>query len=485
MNQEPLLSKVQAATNLSEPAPLHAVIRAEIDQSLRLPLLLLVRTAAFWFVVGSFLALLSGLKLVLPSFLDGSSFFTYGRLFPVACDLLIYGWATPIGLAVSLWLIARLCGTPLRCSKIFVSAGLIWNLGVFLGSLAVLSGYSTSVEFLEYPQWASFILFVAFVLMGIPILMLFSARQPHALYVSQWYLLAALCSFPWIYATANMLLIWGRIQGSAQGPIHWWYVGNLIGLWLTSLALAVSYYIIPKITGVPVYSYYLAVLGFFSLLFFEAWSGMSFLLGGPIPAWMASGSVVATTLLIIPMIAVVINFYKMLRGHHEEVVQSPALRFVVVGIISYVVVTLLGALNAIPSMNAIFHFTDYTQGMLFLSLLGFFSMTLFGAVYYIMPRLVDITWLSTPLIRWHFWLAVVGVTLLVVSMTLGGLMEGIALNDPVISFVNVLSYAAPWRWLVVLAWGLVLSSGLCFARLMILMRWKIITTNLPLVVSEN
>lgn len=138
MNQDSLLSKVQAATNLSEPAPLHTLMRAEIDHSLRLPLLLLVRMSAFWFVVGSFLALLSALKLVLPSFLDGSSFFTYGRLFPVACDLLIYGWATPIGLAVSLWLMARLCGTPLRCAKIFVSAGLIWNLGIFLGSLAIL-----------------------------------------------------------------------------------------------------------------------------------------------------------------------------------------------------------------------------------------------------------------------------------------------------------------------------------------------------------
>ncbi len=335
------------------------------------------------------------------------------------------------------------------------------------------------INFLEYPNWASFILFVAFLLIGIWTIMLLSARQPRALYVSQWYLLAALCSFPWIYATANMLLIWGHIEGSAQGPIHWWYAGNLIGLWLTPLALATTYYIIPKITGAPVYSYYLALLGFFSLLFFEAWSGMSFLIGGPIPAWMTSASVVATALLIIPMVAVLINFYHMLQGHYEEVIQSPALRFVVAGIIAYVIVTLLGALNAIPSMNAVLHFTDYTTGTLLLSLLGFFSMTLFGAVYYIMPRLVDVSWLSPPLIRWHFWLAVVGISLMVFSMTLGGMIEGIALNDPAISFINVLSYAAPWRWLVVCSWILVFLSGLCFVRLMVMMRWHMIEEKIP------
>ena len=466
------ISKAQATTNLCEPAPLHAATRAAIDASLRIPMLLLVRASVFWLIIGSLLGLISALKLMIPSFLDGPSFLTYGRLFPVACDLLLYGWAIPIGIAVSLWLMARLCAAPLRFVKLLICAAAFWNIGVFLGSLAILCGYSTSVEWLEYPQWASFILFVSFLLMGIWIVLLFSTRQPRSLYVSQWYLLTALCSFPWIYATANTLLTWGHLQGPAQGPVHWWYVGSFLGLWLTPLALAVIYYIIPKITGVTIYSYNLVLIGFFSLLFFAAWSGMSYLIGGPLPAWMVSASVVANVLMVIPVAAVLVNFYKMLQGHHAVIIESPALRFTGVGIISYAIVTLIGVVNAIPSVNAVLHFTDYTSGMMMLSLLGFFSMTLFGAIYYILPRLSNISWSSTSLVRWHFWLATTGVSLMVFSMIFGGVTEGIALEDPAIIFVNILSYAAPWRWLVGFSWILLLASYLAFARLLVTMRWS-------------
>ncbi|MBX9742593.1 MAG: cbb3-type cytochrome c oxidase subunit I [Chthoniobacterales bacterium] len=481
MNQDSMLSQAQAMSNLYEPAPLHTVMRSEIDSSLRLPLLLLVRTSTFWLVMGSFLALLSAVKLVIPSFLDGISLFTYGRIFPVACDLLVYGWATPAGLAISLWFMARLCGTRLHYTKVLVSAALLWNAGIFLSSLALLCGYSTSVELLEYPAWGSFLLFIAFLLMGIWVILLFATRQPRSLYLSQWYFLTAICSFPWAYATANMLLVWGHIQGSAQGPIHFWYISNLFGLWITPLALGMAFYLIPKITGASINSYYLGIVGFFSLLLFAAWSGMTFLLGGPVPAWMVSASIVATTLLALPMAALLVNFFKMLQGKETMLVKSPVLRFTYVGILFFIISMVLVMIHAIPCFNAILHFTDYTAGLLVSLLIGFFGMTLFGALYYIMPRLTGVAWFSTQLILRHFWMITVGVGLMVFSSLLGGMVEGIALNDPVIAFINVLSYAAPWRWLMVIAWLLIFLGSISFIRLLILMRWQMIEESIPLV----
>ena len=61
---------------------------------------------------------------------------------------------------------------------------------------------------------------------------------------------------------------------------------------------------------------------------------MSYLIGGPIPVWMTSASIVATVLMIIPVLAVVVNFYKMLQGHFSTIIESPSLRFISVGIIS-------------------------------------------------------------------------------------------------------------------------------------------------------
>lgn len=472
MSHEPSLSQVQAATNFSEPAPLHATTRAEIDASLRFPVLLFFRTALFWLLLGSILCTITSLKLVMPWFLDGMGFLSYGRLLPVALDALLYGWAVPAGLGISLWMMARLCGARLRCTKILVASAIFWNIGVFLGSLGILCGYGTSVPWLEYPNWASVPLFVAFLLMGVWAVMLFSARQPRAIYITQWYLLLALCAFPWLYATANMFLTWGSVQASAQAPIIAWYSANVFGLFLVPLALGIIYYLIPKITGAPIYSYYLAFLGFFSLLLLAGWSGMTLFLGGPIPAWMISASVVATMLMMIPVAAVVLNYGNMLKGQTAALKESPALRFVAFGIISYLAATLLNLAFAIPTWNGVLHFTDYSNGMILLTLLGVVSMVFFAGIYYIAPRLLGFSWLCTCSIRCHFWFAVVGLSLMVFSMMLGGLIEGLALDDAAVTFVNVLSFAAPWRWLNVIAWMLLLLSYFSFVRLFFAMLIK-------------
>ncbi len=465
MSHEPSLSQVQAATNFSEPAPLHATTRAEIDESLRFPVLLFFRTALFWLLIGSVFCTITSLKLVIPSFLDGINFLSYGRLLPVALNALLYGWAVPAGLGITLWLVARLCGAPLRCTRILVAAALFWNTGIFLGSLGILCGYGNSIPWLEYPNWASLSLFVAFILIGVWSLMLFAFRQPRAIYITQWYLLLGLCAFPWLYATANMFLTWGSLQASAQGPIIAWYSSNVLGLFLIPLALGVIYYLIPKITGNPIYSYYLAVLGFFSLLLLNGWSGMTMFLGGPIPVWMVSTSVVTTILTIISVAAVVLNYAKMLQGQMIAIKESPALRFIAFGIISYLIVTLLTLAYAIPSWNAILHFTHFSNAISILNLLGVVSMVFFAGIYYIAPRLFGFPWLCACSIRFHFWFSVVGLSLMVTSMTLGGLIEGLALEDAGITFINVLSFAAPWRWLNVIAWILMLFSYISFIRL--------------------
>jgi cytochrome c oxidase cbb3-type subunit 1 len=279
----------------------------------------------------------------------------------------------------------------------------------------------------------------------------------------------ALCVFPWSYATGNMLLTWGSLQASAQGPVIAWYSSNIFGLFLIPLALGTIYYLTPKITGASIYSYYLTLLGFFSLLLLTGWSGMTMFLGGPIPVWMVSASVVTTILMIIPVAAVILNFVKMLQGQCSVVKESPSLRFVVFGIISYVIITILHLIYALPTFNGIFHFTNYSNGVMLLTLLGVVSMVFFAGIYYIVPRLLGFSWLCTCSIRCHFWLSVVGLSLMLISAVLGGLIEGIALDDAAVTFVNVLSFASPWRWLDVIAWILLLLSYFSFIKLFVRM----------------
>ena len=441
--------------------------RAAIDASLRGPVLFFFGSAVVWLLVGSALGLLASAKMVWPQFLDGAAWLTFGRVRPAHLNVVIYGWASAAGIGVGIWLMARLCRVRLRHRGLLLAAGALWNVGVAAGTVGILAGQSRSIEWLEFPGWATPILFCSYALIGVWGVVMFRWRRPGHVYVSQWYLLAAFLWFPWLYATANILLIWQPIAGSAMGAVNWWYGHNVLGLWFTPIGLASAYYLIPKVLGRPVHSYYLSILGFWSLAFFYSWNGMHHLIGGPFPAWMVSASVVASVMMFVPVVAVAINHHLTMRGHFHHLKWSPTLRFTVFGAMTYTLVSLQGSLMAIPSLNAITHFTDYTVGHAHLGMYGFFTMTMFGAMYYIVPRLTGWEWPSARLIRWHFWLAASGIALMFAALTLGGFLQGLELSDPMVAFMSSVQIAAPFRVVRGLSGVLLLAAHVVFAVLFV------------------
>lgn len=443
--------------------------RAAIDRSLRGPVLFFFASGVAWLLVGSLLGVLAALKMSFPAVLDDAAWLTFGRVRPAHLNLVIYGWASAVGIGVGIWLMARLCRVELRHRGLLLAAGALWNLGVAVGTVGILAGRSRSIEWLEFPGWATPILFLAYALIGTWVITMFRYRRPGHVYVSQWYLLAAFLWFPWLYATANILLIWQPVAGSVVGAVNWWYGHNVLGLWFTPIGLASAYYMIPKVIGRPIHSYYLSILGFWSLALFYSWNGMHHLIGGPFPAWMVSASVVASVMMFIPVITVAINHHLTMRGHFHYLKWSPTLRFTVVGAMTYTLVSLQGSLMAIPSLNNLTHFTDYTIGHAHLGLYGFFTMTMFGAMYYIVPRLVGWEWPSASMIRWHFWLATVGMALMFVALTLGGFVQGLELNDPGSPFLNSLKVVVPFRHARILGGLLMTIAHFVFAVLFIRM----------------
>ena len=97
-------------------------------------------------------------------------------------------------------------------------------------------------------------------------------------------MLAAVFWFPWIYLVAMFMIFWSPATGVVQPIVNWWFGHNVLGLWFTPVAVGTAYYLIPKIIGRPIHSYYLSIIGFWSLALFYSWAGMHHLIGGPIPA---------------------------------------------------------------------------------------------------------------------------------------------------------------------------------------------------------
>ena len=410
------------------------VERALIDASTRVPVLVFYASAVVWLLIGTFEAAFTSFKMHMPDLLSGVSFLTYGRLRPAHMNTMLYGWASMVGIGTAIWLMARLCRTTLRHPLLLVAGAGFWNLGVLVGLIAIYAGESTGYQWLEFPPYAAVILFVAYSLIVSWGVLMFRFRREGHIYITQWYLIGAFLWFPWLYGATQIMLFAVPVQGVLQAAVNWWYSNNLLFLWFGSIGLGTAYYMIPKVIGRPVYSYHLAAIGFWTYAFFASWTGMQRLVDGPFPAWMITASIAAMIFAIIPVATVGLNHHMTMRGHFGLMRYSPTLRFTVFGAIAYTVFSLVGVFISLRSMASYVQFTQAHVGYSHLGLYAFFTMVMFGSMYYIVPRLVGREWRYASLIKLHFWSSAYGVMLMVLMLLVAGLVQGRDLNNPALAF---------------------------------------------------
>ena len=454
------------AASLNPATPPDAVARAElseIDASARWPTVVFLLSALIWLLVGTVFALIASFKLHTPDFLGDYEWLTFGRARSAHLNAVIYGWSTNAAFAVAFWLMARLSRARIRHTGVLFTAACFWNLGVTIGVFGILAGDSTSIEWLEMPSYATPLLFVAYALVGVWAVITFRFRRSEHVYVSQWYLLAALFWFPWLYSIAQIMLIFEPARGTVQALVNWWFAHNVLGLWFTPIGLAAAYYFIPKVLGKPIHSYYLSLLGFWSLAIFYNWAGVHHLIGGPVPAWVLSAGIAASLMMVIPVVVTAINHHFTMVGSFHALRYSPTLRFTVFGAVNYTLVSLTGSAMAIRSFNETTHFTHFTVAHAHQGLYAFFTMVMFGAIYYIMPRVLLKEWPSATLIRTHFWAAAIGVTLYWIDLSIGGWIQGTEMNNASIPFLEVVRHTVPWLFARSVA-GIIMTIGhLAFA----------------------
>jgi cytochrome c oxidase cbb3-type subunit 1 len=437
--------------------------RALIDASTRVPVLMFYTSAIGWLLLGSVLAMFVSIKLHAPDLFSGVSFLTWGRLRPAHTNIMIYGWASMAGMGTAIWLMARLCRTVLRHPLLLIAGAGFWNLGVLLGVGAILTGDSTGYQWLEFPPYVAIILFVAYAMIMSWAVLMFRFRRGDRIYITQWYLLGAFLWFPWLYAAAQLMLFVVPVEGVMQAAVNWWYANNLLFLWFGAIGLGTAYYMIPKVIGRPVYSYHLATIGFWTYALFSSWTGMQRMVDGPFPAWMITASIAATILTIIPVATVGLNHHMTLKGYFPLMRYSPTLRFTVFGAISYTVFSLVGVLISLRSVASYLDFTQASVAYSHLGLYAFFTMVMFGSMYYIVPRLVGREWRYASLIKLHFWAAVYGVGLMSLMLLAGAIVEGTNLENASLPFMESTQSILPYLRGRSLAGVLMMVSHFVFA----------------------
>ena len=459
-----------ATANLSadEQREASARERRAIDASCRVPVLYFAASSVFWLLVGSVLALLASFKLHSPYFLTNTPELTFGRVRMAHLQAVGLGWSALVGMAAIVWLMCRLSRVDLVYPKLLIVACTIWNVGMLADVVGILIGHGTSVEWLDAPRYAPPFFVAGIGIVSAWTVATFRRRREKHVYVTQWYILAAVFWLPWLYTVAVLMIFWMPATGVIQAAVNWWFGHNYLGLWLTPIGVGTAYYLIPKIIGRPIHSYYLSILGFWSLALFYSWAGMHHLIGGPLPTWLVTVSIVGSMMMFIPVIAVAINHHLTMLGNFHRLRYSPALRFTVFGAMAYTAVSFQGSLESLRDFSEVTHFTDYTVAHAHLGAYGFYTMIMFGLLYYMVPRLTGREWASSRLIRVHFWCDAVGITLYFAALSISGWWQGRMMNDPNVPFANIVEYVTPYR--AIRSWaGVLLGIGhVAFAILLVM-----------------
>lgn len=415
--------------------------RALADESTRSPVNWWLTSSMVWLLIGSLFGIIASVKLHLPDWLVNDATLTFGRIRPAHLNVVAYGWASMAGVGVGIWLIPRLFRTALVGGGYATAGALVWNAGVAGGMVALLAGMSDGLEWLEFPWPVDIALVVGGALATVPLILTLLRRRVQHLYVSSWYLLGALIWFPMLFITANIPNLFGGVE---QSMLNWWYAHNVLGLWLTPLGLAAAYYLIPKIVGTPIYSYGLSLIGFWALALFYSQVGLHHLIGGPVPTWAVTISIVHSVMMVIPVIAVAVNHHMTVAKHFRLLIYSPTLRFVTAGAMMYTFASIQGSMESLRMVNTVTHFTHYTVAHAHMGVYGFYSFIMFGAIYFIMPRVTGREWPAHRAISWHFWLVFIGFGIYFWPLTVGGWLQGLAMLDAARPFMESVEVTLPY-----------------------------------------
>lgn len=403
----------------------------------------LISAIVYFFIVG-IVALTIAAKFVWPEMLGTVAPLSYGRLRPVHVNGMLFGWLLAADMGLSYYIVPRLCGVRLWSEKLGVATAVLWNVIVLGAVAALMAGWNQGFEYAELPLPLDVLVVIAWVLFGVNIFATIARRRYQQMYVSLWYVMGTILWTAFVYLTGNFAVMF--TTGVNQANLNWMYVHNAVGLIFTPVGLALAYYFIPKASNTPLYSHKLSMIGFWSLAFVYVWTGAHHMLHGPISQWLQTIAITFSVMLLIPVWAVVYNLLATMKGQWQQLRENVELKFLMSGVVFYLLTCFQGPMHSLRSVNAIVSKTDWIPGHAHMAVLGAFSFFAVAGVYYIIPRVLRTTLYSEAVANWSFWFMMIGGLGFFVTLWLGGFWQGWQWNNPSIPFIDTVVALRPvWR----------------------------------------
>jgi cytochrome c oxidase cbb3-type subunit 1 len=378
-------------------------------------------SATIWLLFATFVGILLAYKFGAPDFGPGA-WLSFGRLRPIHTNDTFYGWAS-IGLVgVAYYVAARSCRTALYSARLAWWGLGLFNLAAIVGTVALDLGYNSGdLEYREWPWPVRLIFLAALVVTAWNLIATVARRDTDDIYLSNWYTMGGVL---WTCIIAVVAILPWYQYGLGQVAVSGYYMHNAVGMWFTPLALGIFYYALPKLLNRPIYSYALGVLAFWTNLAFYPILGAHHFLFSPLPWWLQTTAIVFSVAMLVPVLAGSANYFLTIRGRYGELAHSYPLMFIFVAVVGYLVGSTQGTVEAFRSLQEVWHLTNFTVGHSHLTMYGFVTFAVWGGVYALLPAATgrQPSQLGYAL---HFWMALVGSFIYVISLSIGGTVQGL------------------------------------------------------------
>jgi len=396
--------------------------RDAVNLSCRGPVLFLAFSAIAWLLVYSLFAMLAGVKVHASGMMADSAWLSYGRILPAADLALQFGFLVQLGLGVSAWVLSHRGKTVLVDGGYLYFGGIVWNLGVTLGFVGILSGHASGLEGLAMPGHVLPFLFTGFVLVGVSLVQTNNRRTDMEMSPAQWFIFAATLWLPWVLGGAYLLIHFFDAKGVMANIIDWWFIHNFTKVYLTFVALGVMGHFSMSLTGRDVIGRGYAVFAFWVLLLFGSVGGVS--PGAPVPAWLPALSTVTAVFYFVGAIAIWHVLRHTQKGATLVDEDDPgSFNLMRLALMIFATIAVVDLCFAFPGLGSSAEFTTFGPAFDKLYQLGFVGLALLGALYHIFPRLAGVSFCPRlcKLQTLAYILGALGATL---PSALGGLMSG-------------------------------------------------------------
>jgi cytochrome c oxidase cbb3-type subunit I len=376
--------------------------------------------ATLWLLFATAVGIVLAYKFGAPDFGTGP-WLTFGRLRPIHTNATFYGWASIALVGLAYYVAARSSRTALYSTRLAWIGLALFNIAALAGTIALDLGYNDgNLEYREWPWPIRLIFLAALAVSAWNLIGTVARRNTEDIYLSNWYTIGGVL---WTCIIAVVAILPWYQHGLGQVSVSGFYMHNAVGMWFTPLALGIFYYALPKLLSRPIYSYALGVFAFWTNLVFYPIIGAHHFLFSPLPWWLQTTAIVFSVAMLVPVWGGSANFLLTMRGRMRDMVHSYPLMFIFVGVIGYLVGSTQGTFEAFRSLQEVWHLTNFTVGHSHLTMYGFVTFAIWGGIYALLPLATGKEPGHAGLTL-HFWLALVGSFIYVISLSIGGTIQG-------------------------------------------------------------